>query len=376
MNILINASNLHNGGGIQVAASFIYELALMNTGNLKINVLVSNEVDGNLAGLGVKPEIFSSYRILNTFGLRTCLTSFALKLRAYDVVFTVFGPLYVLIKPRINIVGFAQPWIIYPNNEIYRSLSFSQKLIIRLKFFAHSLFFRQADRLVVELDHVKNELIARGYLDAGRIDVVHNCFGTVYLRPEQWQPLNSVITKRNFSIGFVGRDYPHKNTNILPAIKKSLNEIHGLDVDFFVTLNPSEWNAKSDFFRSSISNVGVLEVAQCPSFYQQMDAVIFPSFLECFSATPLEAMAMVKPVFASNRGFVRDVCSEFALYFDPEDPMAAADLIANYINNQAGLDSAELAAAREHVINFSSGRQRAAAYLRIMQDAACGRTVV
>ena len=67
-----------------------------------------------------------------------------------------------------------------------------------------------------------------------------------------------------------------------------------------------------------------------------MDAIIFPSLLECFSATPLEAMAMEKPFFASDREFIRDVCSDYALYFDPEDPISAANVINDYLENSYG----------------------------------------
>lgn len=375
INFLINCSNLHVGGGIQVATSLIDELSRTDNNSFGIYILASNEVNSNLINTNTNFERFSNYEVFNTYGLSTLWSDLSNKIRGFDVIFTVFGPLYLLKPQAVSIIGFAQPWIIYSNNEIFSSLSFFKKMQTRFKFFAQSFFFKRADRLVVELAHVKNQLIARGFLNDERIDVVHNCLGSIYLQPDQWKPLNSSIAKNNFSVGFIGRDYPHKNTNILPAIKRSLKDDHGLDVDFYVTLNTTEWNAKSDLFRKSINNVGVLDVAQCPSFYKQMDAVIFPSYLECFSATPLEAIAMEKPLFASDRGFVRDVCGEFAWYFDPEDPHAAADLIANYINNQADRDGAKLAAAREHVIQFSNARQRAVDYLRIMQDAAIGRSV-
>ena len=358
-----------------MAVSLIDELSRMVDLPDGLAILVSNEVHANLQSINSDFSRFSSYEVFNTYGPSALWSDLSKKVSGFDVVFTVFGPLYLWPSRTVSIVGFAQPWIIYPNNEIYRSLPFFQKLKTRLKLFTQSLFFRLPDRLVVELEHVKKELVARRFLDAHRIDVVHNCLGSVYLRPEQWRPLLNRVIKKNFSIGVVGRDYPHKNTSILPEIKKVLNDVHGLKVDFYVTLNPVEWVAKSDLFHASVNNVGALDVAQCPSFYHQMDAIIFPSFLECFSATPLEAMAMGKPLFASDRGFVRDVCGDFAWYFDPEDPVGAADLIANYINNQAAGDGAQLLAAREHVINFSNSRQRAADYLRIIQATAMGRAL-
>src|SRR5690606_15046068 len=101
-------------------------------------------------------------------------------------------------------------------------------------------------------------------------------------------------------------------------------------------------------------------------FYRAMDAVIFPSLLECFSATPLEAMAMEKPLIASDRPFNRDVCSDHAHYFDPMAPDTAADQVAKLFSNGTA-DVNALRLAREHAINFASPRERAQRYLEILK---------
>ena len=49
---LINASNLHNGGGVQVASSFIYELSLLHDLPGNITCFVSSEVAENLHQVG------------------------------------------------------------------------------------------------------------------------------------------------------------------------------------------------------------------------------------------------------------------------------------------------------------------------------------
>lgn len=46
--LLINASNLHAGGGVQVAASFVNEIANGLSVDDKLKVVVSNEVSKNL----------------------------------------------------------------------------------------------------------------------------------------------------------------------------------------------------------------------------------------------------------------------------------------------------------------------------------------
>jgi glycosyltransferase involved in cell wall biosynthesis len=78
-------------------------------------------------------------------------------------------------------------------------------------------------------------------------------------------------------------------------------------------------------------------------------------------------MAMEKPLFASDRRFVKDVCGDLALYFDPHEPENVADVIASYIKNQHGNDAARLAEARQHAVNFSSAKGRAERYLEIIR---------
>lgn len=363
--ILINASNLHVGGGVQVAVSFLDELSRLEVPDLDLAIFVSTEVDNNLSQIFSKIRTEKNYKILNRYGFSTYFSSLTYEIKEFELVFTIFGPSYIRNWKKTEIMGFAQPWII--DSSAYRTLDLKNKIKSRLKFFLQSLFFMRADRLVVELEHVKAGLVKKGIAKPYNIDIVYNCISSIYLDKNKWEHLPREIIKERFSLGYLGRDYPHKNTSFLPLIKTILKEKYRIDVDFYVTLNDEEWKLKSSDFQSSVINVGVLSVAQCPQFYQSLDAVIFPSLLECFSATPLEAMTMKKPLFASDRAFVRDVCSDFAWYFDPLNPESAANVIAEYIKNHHGKDEDRLIAARAHVLNLSSARGRAEKYLQIIR---------
>ena len=363
--VAINAANLHTGGAIQVAVSFIDELLGIDVDDFEIHIYVSDEVDNNLKSINSMARTQRNYKVANTYGISALRSSLNEKLKDFDLVFTIFGPNYLRIQHGIQLVGFAQAWIITKN--IQNTLSALPAFKNRVKFFLQRLFFMRADRLIVELDHVREGLVREGIANRESVDVVHNCISSVYLDPFSWEDLSKPITKRTFSIGFLGRDYPHKNTALLPEVRRCLMHKHGLKVDFFVTFNDAEWAAKPEAFKTSVINVGPLSVAQCPRYYHAMDAVIFPSLLECFSATPLEALAMQKPLFASDRIFVREVCGNFAFYFDPLDAESAADVISEYITLCHGKDQQRLSTARDHAINFSSSRQRALSYLKIIR---------
>jgi glycosyltransferase involved in cell wall biosynthesis len=367
-NILVSAVNLHTGGGIQVAISFLYELSLLQESNeLPIDAIVSTEVADGLARLNTNTSYFNSYEVINTYGLKAFFSSLNSRIKNYDVVFTVFGPNYLRVKAKKEIVGFAQLWMLNFNNPISERMSFLSKNILRIKFYIQWLFFLRADHYVVELEHVKKSLVDKKGVDSKKISVVYNTVSSLYKDKTKWQPVRIKKNQEEISFGIVTRDYPHKNINILPLVAEALEAKHNLKVHFYTTLNDVEWATKDAFFKKHVSTVGSLSPDQCPSFYEQIDAVVFPSLLECFSATPLEAMVMSKPLFASDRGFVRDVCGDHAVYFDPLDADDIALNIANYF--KADTERAEqLQQARDHALGFSSAKGRAEQYLEIIQQ--------
>jgi len=367
MKLLVYAANLHVGGGIQVATSVIDELSRSSPRPTGVSVWASSAVDANLKQLGFKSAAFDNYEVVDHRGLSTVWSGAAARMADYDGILVIFGPLYVAHQPALSVVGFAQPWIIYPDNEVQRSLTWPKRWLTRLKYWVQGLFFRRADVLLVELEHVRLGLIREGIAKSDQIRVVHNCLSSIYLQPERWQPVTLPESGGRLRLGFVGRNYSHKNTAIFPEVRAVLLRKHGLEVDFYVTFTDDEWLTCAPGFRQAVQNVGPLSVAQCPNFYRAMDGVLFPSLLECFSATPLEAMAMERPLFASDRPFIRDVCEEHAHYFDPMDPEAAAESIARCLKSDR--DGLRLAAAREHALAYADAAGRARQYLECLEAA-------
>ena len=92
---LINTSNLHTGGGVQVAVSLLDEMSRMDDLPVDLSVLVSDEVYANLKSMNSDCTRFSSCEVFNTYGLSTLWSELGRKVRGFDVVFTVFGPLYL-----------------------------------------------------------------------------------------------------------------------------------------------------------------------------------------------------------------------------------------------------------------------------------------
>jgi len=363
--VLINAANLHGGGGMQVAQSFIIEL--YNAERLDYHILVSSEVDQELRLAGLKAHAFRSYKVHDAKGILALIDRrYRDELSGYGLVFTVFGPLYRFKKPTISIVGFAQPWIIYPENEISKSLGIVRRLITRLKYWIQLKFYENSDIIVVELNHVRERLKELCSLKHD-VYVVNNCVSSVFFDEQTWRSVEYEPPAGELVIGTVSRDYQHKNLDVLPKVKKILKEKYDVAVRFVVTLNDQEWRNKSVEFCESIDNAGALSITQCPDFYGKIEGVILPSFLECFSATPIEALSASKPLFLADRPFNRQICSEYATYFDPMDPEDIAEKIYRYYFLD-GDENRSNADKRNYAQRFCNPDMRAAEYVRIIRE--------
>lgn len=366
--VLINASNLHSGGAIAVATSFIKELSYLNPDDLSISLLISTSVSKNLASFNVDLNALNNVVVKDYYGLSALWNGLYDDLTGYDAVFTVFGPAYTLRSIPNHLVGFAQPNIIYPNNPILEASPFLSRWKTRLKYRFQELFFSKSTWLVVELDHVKKGVENRGFFNKKPVSIVNSAVDSVFSTPSKWENVSFFVKKENLNLGIISRNYPHKNLRILPKVKQALFEKYNINADFYVTFSDQEFEQCSADFVKEIVNVGPLKLAQCPSFYNKMDAVIFPSLLECFSAVPIEAMMLKKPLFASDLPFIRDCCHSYANYFEPLDAESIASSIARFFAMPEVKRSQFVNDANAFVLTYPGPDKRALSYLEIIKS--------
>ena len=82
------------------------------------------------------------------------------------------------------------------------------------------------------------------------------------------------------------------------------------------------------------------------ALYSTAEALLFPSLREGFGWPIVEAQACGCPVFATGRAPMTAVGGDAAVYFDPDTPDAAADLIEEHLRDRAGMRDRGLRNAR------------------------------
>lgn len=293
-------------------------------------------------------------RECNSFGLRPLPRELVLISKKCHVSFTIFGPVYRKLYSKINAVGFAQPWIIYPNNPVYSKLNFLNRIKNKLKYRIQKVYFKKADLLIVEHDLVKQKLMEQGFC-GNNIEVVNNSVSAPFLEPALREALPEIKIKEKIVLGYVGRNYLHKNLDFILDVNDILISKYGKKVGFLFTLSQEEMKSLSFNEQDNFYSFGSINSMQCPDFYEIIDGLIFPSLLECFSASPLEAIISKKPVFACNLPFISEVYGELNTLFEQGDPEMAADLIYDFfyqktpnLINYRALESINTAEDRAH----------------------------
>lgn len=366
--VLFDLSNIATGGALQVAASVFDEIGRIadyQSPSSQWPWLANCVVEASPAVLENATYHPSTLSVREVDGS----PRFKLRMRRVrhdvDVSFMLFGPDYAAPCARTRIVGFADGTSLYPEfanltgartrarNGLRRSVSRSR--------------FKQADLIVVEASHVAEALGDRWGLDQAKMRVVPNVLNAVFhdFQNQEPFPLPRATVPR---FCFPTRLHPHKNLASLGMAAKRLRERHAQEVQFILTLTEDEWSRLDEDTQKVSLSVGALRISQLPSLYAACDGTIFPSLNECFSVTPLEALASGSPLLASDRSFVRDIAGDAAWYFEPSNPESIADTLTDFTISAEERERRR-ALGRAVAADWPTASSRAVRYLDIIAEA-------
>jgi len=374
MHVLVNTSNLKVGGALQVAYSIIEELAGFpeHSYTIVLSPALSAQVDTlsfpsnftffhfpfNFTG-----SVFSFFRSIRY------LRSIEKRVRP-DCVFSVFGPAYWAPDAK-HLMGFALPqYVFYRESPYLSSLGPGKMILHHLKKSVHKFFIRRNAPLIhVETDQVKVSLAKEFGMDLQNIFVVPNTCNKAYDQVPEIKPVFRLPGKSEdtYRLLVFSSYYPHKNLEILEKVSACLRKMTSDRFEFVFTLPKKTFETIFPAAPGEFINIGPVPVTSGPSLYHQCDALLLPTLLECSSATYPEAMKMGIPVVTSDLSFIKAICSDAALYFDPADPADIAGKIVQ-LRNSAGLRETLVQNGKKRLSAFPSAKMRVSTFLGILTD--------
>lgn len=288
-----------------------------------------------------------------------------------DAVFTVFGPAYVRFD-RPHLLGVADGWVTHSTRLAYSSLP---TVAAQLKMLGtccyKGLWYRQADRWIVEAPVARHGLSKRWRVPLEAIEVVPNNCASNYLDAAATK-CHSTDDVRFLTLSAA---YPHKNLELIPHIAAALRaQRPNRRFEFRLTLphdNPA-WQrvaalAEKLGVADSVVNLGVVKVGDGPAAYQQCDICFLPTLLETFTAVYPEAMAMQRPIVTTDLAFAHDICGDAAAFFTPKDAQSAATAILRLVDDP-NYASQLVERGLQRLTSFLSPRDRAQRAIEILTD--------
>lgn len=335
MKILINASNLNGGGGLQVADSICRQLNRFPSVSF---IVVLSPFLKKTSGVISHFDNVKVYEYLLPHSLKVLITGRDLFLdqitssEKVDKVLTIFGPSFWVPKVP-HLCGFASGQLTPQDSPFYRTklpLGFRIKDKIR-NLIMKTYYGRCSEYLYSENESVSSEL--RKIYPKKKVFTVTNYYNQVFDDPKQWKEhrLPDFNGKTLLTVTDTNR---HKNVEIAIDIAKILEERYpDFNFRFVFTFSEDQYPSVEESIKNHFLFIGRVDVSECPSLYQQCDLEFQPTLLECFTATYPEAMRMGKPIVTTDLAFARQLCGNAAAYYSALDAEDAAKVIYDVSTN-------------------------------------------
>jgi ubiquinone/menaquinone biosynthesis C-methylase UbiE len=180
---------------------------------------------------------------------------------------------------------------------------------------------------------MKDHLCGRYGVDPGRVAIIPNTFSLA--KPGgngDRAPSDGSEGARPFTFLYLTYYYAHKNIDILVDAARKLPKYTDKSAKCVITIVPEQHPGARRLLEQldrgeaagRIENIGPVPSEMLPGVYRRADALIFPTLLESFSRTYLEAMYFGLPILTSDRDFAHHLCGDAATYFDPLDADSVA----------------------------------------------------
>ncbi len=218
-----------------------------------------------------------------------------------------------------------------------------------------------SDKIVAISQFVAKDIVKHFPQAAGKLSVIYN--GADKLIPiAGHQPGN--IPKRKFLFA-IGNVSPKKNFQVLPALLKD-NDLE-LVIAGTVTAYRDKIMAEAERFgcTNRVSIIGPVSDADKTWYYQNCEALVFPSLAEGFGLPVIEAMYFGRPVFLSTYTSLPEIGGDQAYYFKSFEPGAMQKVLADGLSHFHQNNLSE--SIRQHAEQFT-WQKTAQQYLALYQQ--------
>jgi glycosyltransferase involved in cell wall biosynthesis len=264
--------------------------------------------------IGLNPKYYYHYSIWEQFSLPLMLYRLRphlVHIPHFNKPLFYFGPTVITIHDLIK--HFSKG----------KETTTRSPLIYWFKFFGYLVLTWaniKLNYIIVPSSYWRDYIITNFHLPPHRIITTYEAVDPIFLKTTQSPKTENCKLKIENYLIYTGNLYPHKNLDIvisalkqLPSIRLKIicgRSVFSQRIQDLITQN---------HLQSQIEFLGYLPDQEFRQTYSQALALVHPAFIEGFSLTGLEAMALGCPVISSNSSCLPEIYQDSVLYFDPKD---------------------------------------------------------
>lgn len=185
----------------------------------------------------------------------------------------------------------------------------------------HAFSLKKANHIIAVSEYTKQETIKIFNTPEEKIRVIYWGFKSFCASKKHFpSPFDKkfflfvgVIKKRKNVLGVVKAYHQLKNKMKLNHVLVIVGKGSGLYFDNVISY------IKENNLINNVSVVGSVSDDELTNYYQNAEALVFPSFIEGFGFPVLEAMSCGTPVITSNESSLPEVAGDAALLVDPHN---------------------------------------------------------
>lgn len=333
LRIAILAHSLRVAGGIVVGTNFIRCLAnVASDHKYLISVPSGSDYENIPLPSGSKYYIYS--------GSNSPLARLIFDNLTFPKVVNEFHPDVVLklgISGRVNL-QFKQAILLQDSHLLYNEKHYEREVKFnkfKLRYFKYCLkkALKRTDIVFCQTPVTRMRFAEVFHYPIEQIKIFPNGISGFIQTPKDQVCTPEVLKEPEYyNLLFLAKFYAHKNLEILLDLFSSYpDELK--NVRCIITVAPNHHSNCPKFLKEikrrnlqhKIINVGPLAQSELAGYFYNSDALFFPTLLESFSGTYLEAMYFGLPILTSDIDFAHYICGDAALYFDPWDPSDVID---------------------------------------------------
>ena len=337
MKIAINTTSAVAGGGVTYIKNLLTYLSKINTNH---QYLILTTLKGKDVFYFQHPNFtFLSFRMASRNPLLRILWEqlilpFILKKESVDVLFSPGNicPLFSKL-PNVIMVQNIEPF----SDDLSRGRGLIQRIRLKLLKILTMISIKKAQRVIFPSMKARTLTEKSGTL-MHHVEVVHHGIDKGIFHPGIEDNISLQFKKKyglDKFILYVSHIQRYKNFFELIKAFVLLKDKIGNDIQLVFAgrcFDEEYYKEMQDFIREHryedrIIFLGNVPYEELPFLYSACMIFVYPSICESFGMTLVEAMACGAPILASKVEPMVEICADAAVYFDPTNPAAIADVI-------------------------------------------------